>query len=261
MDRSFSGACRLSLAAAGLIALTACSGPADQKLVTSRGPEAYQASLAPIVPKLPPEEAKALDWAVSDLNLDKLHARYPDGSVRDIIRGEAKLVLDTYPAAIKALEARHRTEAPIRTQLSRISAIEPQFFIDKNFFGLQPRIRATIVNGSNLPISALNWNAALYIDGRAEPEATTTLTNDYRDHGGLKPGGRFTVTFNVGFVRGDEGWTTLAIRNARTRRVVLTPVLESVKDFSDRPFVAGDTAAQVAQHKAALQKAAEYQAL
>jgi hypothetical protein len=261
MDRSFSGTCRRSLAALAVLALTACSGPADEKLVTSRGLEAYRASLAPIVPKLSPEEAKALDWAVSDLDLDKLHARYPEGSVRDIIRGEARLVLDTYPAAIKTLEARQRTEAPIREQLSRIAAIDPHFFIDKNFFGLQPRIRATILNGSNLPISGLNWKAALYIDGRSEPEATTTLTNDYRDHGGLKPGGRFTVTFNVGFVRGDEGWTTLAIRNARTRRVVLTPVLESVKDFSDRPFVEGDTTAQIAQHKAALQKAAEYESL
>ncbi|GGZ57410.1 hypothetical protein GCM10008101_08740 [Lysobacter xinjiangensis] len=43
--------------------------------------------------------------------------------------------------------------------------------------------------------------------------------------------------------------------------MVLTPVLESVKDFSDRPFVEGDTTAQIAQHKAALQKAAEYESL
>lgn len=261
MDRSFSGTCRVSLASLALLALTACSGPADQKLVTSRGLEAYQASLAPIVPKLSPAEAKGLDWAVSDLNLEKLNARYPDGSVRDIIRGEAKLVLDTYPAMIKNLEARDRTEAPIRAQLSRISAVKPQFFIDKNFFGLQPKIRASIVNGSTLPVSALNWTAALYIDDGAEPVATTTLTNDYRNHGGLKPSGRFAATFNIGFVRGDERWTTLAIRNAQTRRVVLTPLVETVKDFSDRPYLATDTRAEIARRKAALKEAATYQSL
>ncbi|TWI06379.1 hypothetical protein [Aerolutibacter ruishenii] len=234
MDRSFSRACRTLIGALALLTAVACSRPADKKLVTCRGLEAYRASLAPVAAKLSPEQAKALDWAVSDRNLDTLNARYPEGSVRDIVRGEARLVLETYPATLKALETRHRAEAPIRAQLSRIAALHPQFFIDRNFFGLQPRIRATVVNDSSLPISGLNWKAALYIDGRTEPEATTTLTNDYRNNGGLKPGGRFTVTFNVGFVRGDENWTTLAIRDARTRRVVLTPLLDSLKDFSDR---------------------------
>lgn len=261
MDRSFSGSCRISLATLLLLGLTACGGAADQKLVTSRGLEAYQASLAPLVPKLSPEEAKALDWAVSDLTLEKINARYPEGSVRDIIRGEAKLVLDTYPGKIQALEERHKAEAPVRAQLARISAIQPQFFIDKNFFGLQPKIRATIVNGSSLPISALNWRASLYIDDRKEPEASAIVASDYRNDGGLKPGGRFAVTFNIGFVRGDEGWTTLAIRNASARRVVLTPVLESVKDFSDRPYVGGDTAAEITQAKAALKLAGEYRSL
>lgn len=261
MDRSFSGTCRVSLVVFACVALNACSGPADQKLVTSQGLEAYQASLAPVVPKLSPEEAKGLDWAVSDLNLEKLNARYPNGSVRDIIRGEAKFVLDTYPAMIKKLEARQRTEAPIRNQLARISAVRTNFFIDKNFFGLQPKIQASIVNGSTLPVSALSWKAALHIDDGVEPVATTTLTNDYRNHGGLKPGGRFAATFNIGFVRGDEGWTTLAIRNARRTRVVLTPLLDTIKDFSDRPYLTSDTEAEIARRRVALKEAAAFASL
>lgn len=116
--------------------------------MTSRGLEAYKASLAPIVPMLPAEEAKALDSAVSDLDPEKLNARYPDGSVRDIIRGEARRVLVTYPGLIKDIAARHCTDASSRAQLSRISGVQAQFLIDSNVFVPQPKIRAPIVHAS-----------------------------------------------------------------------------------------------------------------
>lgn len=259
MDRSFSRYTRYLAFAAALL-LTACGGPADEKLVTANGLDAYKSSLAPIVAKLSPEQRTALDWAVSDLNLDTLHARYPGGSVRDIVRGEARLVLDTYPAAIAELEKRDRVEAPLRKQLARISATDVRFAVERNFFGPQPTIRASITNASGLPVSSLDWRAALYIDDRKEPEATTVLTSDFRENGGLRPGSRFSSRFNVGFVRGDEAWSTLAIRNARSTRVVMEPVLESIRDFSNKPYVASDTRAEIDRRRAALKEAERYEA-
>ena len=258
MDRLFSHYARLFTLAAALV-LTACGGPVDEKLVTANGLDAYKASLAPVVAKLSPEQRTALDWAVSDLNLDTLHARYPGGSVRDIVRGEARLVLDTYPATIAELEKRHRTEAPLREQLAKIAATDVRFAVERNFFGPQPTIRASITNASRLPVSTLDWRATLYIDDRKEPEATTVLTSDFRENGGLRPGSRFSSRFNVGFVRGDETWTTLAIRNARTTRVEMLPVLESVRDFSNKPYVASDTRAEIDRRRAALKEAERYE--
>lgn len=78
-----------------------------------------------------------------------------------------------------------------------------------------------------------------------EPVATTVLNNDYRPSGGLKPGGAFTVTFTVGFVKGDERWATLEIRNAASTRVELVPVLDRIRDFGDRPYLANDAARQI----------------
>lgn len=248
----------LSLFAA-ISVMTACGGPADEKLVTSNGMDAYRASLAPITAKLTLSESKAFDWAVSDLDLETLNARYPNGSVRDVVRGEAELVLETYPAQLKELDARAKSEAPARSELRKVTASNPSLRIEKSFFGLQPVVQAVLANGSTLPISSLNWKASLYIDGKNTPEATSILTSDFRSNGGFKPGGEFTSTFKVGFVRGDESWTTLAVRNAQSTRVVLEPILESAKDFANKPYVSADATAQKKRFEEAIQVAEKYQ--
>ena len=77
------------------LGLTACKGPADQGLVTGGTQAEYRASLDPLIPKLSKHEVEAFDWAVSDLDLGKLHGKYPGASPRKIIRGKVREVLDT----------------------------------------------------------------------------------------------------------------------------------------------------------------------
>src|SRR3546814_17481789 len=80
----------------------------------------------------------------------------------------------------------------------------------------------------------MKWKAALFLDGTDRPAAQTILVNDYRKNGGLKPGSRFHIRFPIWFVRGTEAWTTLEIRNAEVRKVVLEPILESILAFGAR---------------------------
>src|SRR3546814_17319770 len=86
----------------------------------------------------------------------------------------------------------------------------------------------------------MKWKAALFLDGTDRPAAQTILVNDYRKNGGLKPGSRFHIRFPIGFVRGDEAWTTLEIRNAAVRKVVLEPIMDRILDFGKRPYLEED---------------------
>ncbi|WP_103074194.1 hypothetical protein [Solilutibacter silvestris] len=203
-------------------------------------------------------ELEAFDWAVQDFDLAKLQSRYPGASPRQIIRGEVRDVLDTYPGMITELQKKAAAEAPLRAELSEITAKDVDFAIEKNFFGLQPIIKATVTNASRYPVSQLKWQAALYLDGANKPVAQAVLNNDYRQNGGLKTGDQFTARFPVGYLRGDEAWTTLEIRNAAKRRVTLEPLLDTILDFGDRQYLAEDPVLQIERKKAAIEAAKRY---
>lgn len=242
---------------AGLV-LTACQGSLDQSLVTGGTQTEYRASVDPLIPKFSKHELEAFNWAVADFDLAKLHSKYPGASPRKIIRGQVREVLSTYPEKIKALEAAAVAEAPLRAELRKIIPSDAEFGIEENFFGLQPFIGVNIRNGSRYPVSQMRWKAALFLDGTDRPAAQTILVNDYRKNGGLKPGSRFHIRFPIGFVKGDEAWTTLEIRNAATRKVVLEPVLDSILDFGEHPYLAKDPVPRIEQMNAAVELAELY---
>lgn len=238
--------------------LVACTQPADEGLVTGASEPEFFASLDAMTPSLTQHEREALLWAFSDLDLPKIHARYPGGSPRQIIRGEVRNVLDTYPAKIEALQKQADADAPLRAELGKIVVRDASFSIERNSFGPQPVIKAVVTNGSRHPISRLKWQALLYIDGADSPVAEAILADDYRDQGGFNPGEQFRTTLRVGFVRGDESWTTLEIRNASDRRVVMEPVLDSILDHGERPYLAADPVPQIERMRAALEAAKLY---
>ncbi|HEX6995439.1 MAG TPA: hypothetical protein VF339_14980 [Gammaproteobacteria bacterium] len=227
--------------------------------MTGEGMAAFRASLEPIAEKMTPEQREAFEWAVSDFDLERLHREYPNKSAREIISGEVQMVLETYPRRIAELEPRAAELRRVREALGRVEAKDARFLIDTDTFGFQPKIRATILNGSDLPISTLDWHAALFIDGKSEPVATSVLTSSFRSEGGLSPGDERTVTFKIGFVSGDRKWTTLEIRNATDTRVVLKPDIESVRDFGDRRYIDSDVETQILRLQEAIQAARKYQ--
>ena len=70
--------------------MAGCSKPIDEKLITGGTDEELIASVAAIAPRMTEREREALQWAVSDLDRSAIHAAYPNGSPRQIIRGEVK---------------------------------------------------------------------------------------------------------------------------------------------------------------------------
>lgn len=248
----------IALAAPALLGLSGCSKGVDRALVTDKGVEAYKVSVAEAAADMDLHQAEAFDWAVSDLTLEKLHATYPNQSARQVIRGEVQNVLDRFPALIAQLEEQTTQWNAAAEPIRQVVADGVSFALEKDFHGLQPRIRATVRNGSPLSFSTLRWRAELYIDGRSEPAATTELFDPYKDDGGLAPGATARREFTVGFVTGDPNWTTLEIQNAQRREVKLVVMPEGAKDFGERLYVGDSPAQRLGSLKATLAAAEKY---
>jgi hypothetical protein len=91
---------RAIFVAAATTTLTGCSDGVDKRLETSSTDEAYFVSLKKAVVKMSERDKEAWDWAIQDMTRDAIQEKYPNGTPRQIIRGEAKEVLDTYPSQI-----------------------------------------------------------------------------------------------------------------------------------------------------------------
>jgi hypothetical protein len=121
------------------------------------------------------------------------------------------------------------------SQIKKIEASAISFSLPTNFFGIQPTVKATAHNGSNLPVSSLRWKAQLYINEGKEPVAVAEPIDIFKQ--GLKPGDTVRRTYVIGFVTGDQSWSTLEIQNASSRRVVLTAEPDTFKDYGNRYYM------------------------
>ncbi|MFP6557371.1 hypothetical protein WJ542_03370 [Paraburkholderia sp. B3] len=236
--------------------LSACGKGVDRKLNTSGTDDDFKASLNTASGEMSDKDKQAYNWAVSDLTIADIRQRYPNKTLRDIIHGEAKLVSDTYPTQISALQAKIPQYDATLHQITKIQATDTSFHLAKDFFGLQPKVETTIHNNSSLPVSALSWHAKLYINGNDTPIAESDLSDRYEN--GLAPNQTVNREFTVGFVSGDTAWTTLDIQNAKITKVVLTPNPDSVEDFSNHEYMDGAPYNQLSRDKATLDAAKEY---
>lgn len=213
---------------------------------------------------------QGFDWAVSDLSIETLHQKYPNGTPRSVIRGESRLVRESAPKRIAALEPVKAKFDTLVGDLGKVKAGETELRMERDFHGLQPTVLARVSNGSRLAISQLQWRASLYLDDQQAPVATAELIDVYNNSsqgssmfgeekkveaGGLPAGGEAKRSFRVGFVTGDPSWTTLEVQNAKARRVVLEPILASVKDYGGRNYLAGAPYKELEQWKRALAQA------
>ena len=240
--------------------LFACSTKGiDKELETTKGPEAYFASLQEATKDMPQEETDAFNWAVSDITtLEALNQRYPNQSPRHIIRTESKQIREKAPARIAELEALKPKYDAILTDLKKIEASNVSFHLAKSFHGLQPKVEALIANRSSLPVSSLRWYAELYLDDGQSPVATYRVSDDYSRSSGLPPGAEAKRLFTIGFVTGDANWITLEVRNAKKHRVTLTPILETVADYGNRAYLQGAPYQSLENWKNALATAEKY---
>ena len=244
------------LATAALV--TACSGPADKKMVTDGNQQQYRESIDAIDAELTSHERAAFNWAVAGMNLEQLNQAYPNASVRQVVRGHVRQIKGANSKEIDALRQKLIEQRPALTELQKVKAVDGRFETEDSFFGPKPIITARITNKSALPLSEASWNASLYINGDAEPVATSQVRSDFRSIDGLKPNHQVTARFTVGFVKGDKTWTTLAIRQATSTRVELEVIPETAMDYSDKAYLSANYQARIDLLERQLKQADEF---
>ena len=238
--------------------LAACTGPMDSHLVTGRGQAAYFARLNPLFAQMTPAQQEAFNWAVSDLSIDQLQQRYPDASPRQVIQSETRLVSDTYPERIAALQPQLQAFQQLQEQLGQLRSDNVQFRIEQDFHGLQPSLRADFHNASGLSFSTTGWTARMYLDGADAPVASYSFTLNHRRRGGLLPGETESHDIHLGFVSGDPAWMTLEIRKASQRRVEIVRSEQGNTDLGERAYSTPDPRPDIEQLQAVIAAAEKY---
>jgi len=214
---------RIILLAATALSLSACNSGINHTLDTGHGVDSYKASLAEAVKKMEKPEIEAYDWAVSDLSIDKVHELYPNGTPKQIIHGESKKMIEGAAELRPELEKQiPGFDRSVKELTDNIVVESTNFTIENDFFGLQPKVSARVAYAEGRPMTALQWRIELFIDGKDKPVASTTVTDDYKGDGGFKSGYRYARDFKLGFVRGDDRFTTLEIQNSKTRILKMT---------------------------------------
>lgn len=249
---------RVGLATLLMAGLSACGGPADKALVTAGPRDQFLASVAEVSPKLSEHERLAFEWAVSDIDQTTLHRRYPNGSVRQVVRGEVKLVKANYPKRLADLREKAAVQAPVLAELERVTAHQAALSITEDFFGLSPSVRAVLRNDSKLPLGRIKWRANLYLDGTSKPVASSIVISDFQGVGGLAAGTERDAVFKIGFVSGDQSWTTLEVRNATERRVSLEPIPVTATDYGNKPYIDRDDRELIQKLEQGLELAESY---
>jgi hypothetical protein len=260
-----------------VLLVSGCAKGIDRSLITGEGVDKYRSSFQQAAEAMTDAEMEAYNWAVSDFDIDRLHQVYPNASPRQIIRGEVQKGLTEWSALLQELEESRSHYDAIIAELRKIEPREIRFELDRNFHGLQPRVHAKIANLSQLGVSSLMWRASLFLDGGDTPTAVYDVFDNYNNAGvgrsfldsqptsvpagGMRPGYEYSRTFTIGFVTGDPNWITLAVQNATQRTVTLEPLLDSIKDFSDRAYLDGAPYERIRALEAAIASAKKYEHL
>lgn len=73
------------------------------------------------------------------------------------------------------------------------------------------------------------------LDDSPHPVLKSVVLDDYGRRGGLAPGASLSTAIPMGLAFGDNAWKSLEIQQARTRRLTLKALPESVLDEGGRP--------------------------
>ena len=199
-----------------LIVLAGCSGPMDTRIDAST-PETYQKGLQAIKSKLPPDELKKFEDALTIVafndiipkdggllgmlaaagNPEKLQgqmlADVNGKTPREIIataasirKGRAESELKSVNDEIATLEKQKADAAKSGTLLDKIAISDAKYYWSKNAYLPQPVIDFKVTNNTGVSLSRIYYHGVVSTPGRSVPWVDEGFNNEMP--GGLEPG-------------------------------------------------------------------------
>lgn len=235
------------------LALAACGRGVDKTLSRNSDWD-YHRSLDDAFKVMKPEQQKAYNWAVSNLTLDQLLAKYPTLTPRKVIEQEADETIQTDKQDIESRTASYAKDAPqlkLATDQSKAIAAELEKINGSNGAIVRAGpfdnkvIRFKIQNGSRFGISFLSWNVAVFLNGETSSDRVCSLNSIFLN--GLPAGGSTVYTYDL-FASGSNCETlvdTPEVLHATSISLQFAPDVSSVQDFRQKDiYVAPPTGAQ-----------------
>lgn len=229
-------------ATCAIFLVTACGKGLDASLSTTNE-AAYRPSLNKAWKDMTEAQQEAYNWAVSDLNLDVLHARYPDATPRTIISKEADAVIKQQAGVAAQIASDlaenlpriEKEEAALRIATEELDKIVvTQSFIRKSNFGFQTReVAYTTKNSGNIDVSTTYWNALVFVNGEERSDRKCRIFANYKYSGGLASDRVMNMTYSIGGFACND-WDTLEVKNAKTLSFRFDLDKESAKNFAEK---------------------------
>jgi len=224
------------------LALSACmDGTGVDTKLASKDEFSYQVTLNRAAMEMSREQMQAYNWAVSDLKLTQLLAKYPGITPRKVIEREADEYVARKTRELENLKADFQTKVQEQGEDAMCAVIEVRGELaklviedwsyeevpgDKN-----PKISFRVENDSRFTVSAALWDAWLLIGEEESSDRHGSLKFDYTylQAKGLRPG-YFVEYTDYSIERGLEWLFDFDARLNKSSRVVLKLDKKSVKD-------------------------------
>ncbi|MDD2664564.1 MAG: hypothetical protein PHD19_12510 [Dechloromonas sp.] len=237
-----------------VVFLTAC-GKGFDRSADFTSVEKYKEKIAQAASEATKEEIEAFDWAVSDQTIDSLKSKYTGKTFRQIALAELDAEISADQENIVKLEALRTQYDPIVAELLKVKAEVTEAGPSQDFFGEQFDVRVQVTNGSKLDYALVQWEALLFLEGGNTPVARAVFYDSYDAENGLRAGQTKARKFQPDSFFSKD-WVTLAVRNAKTRRVELG--IMDAKNFNNQNLLNGAPYDQLEKRKKALESAKKY---
>lgn len=225
---------RVFAAIAACLILSACSKGLD-KSPNFSNQQTYRETIDKDFANAKQEEIESFNFAVSDRSFDQLKQNYPKASYRKIAKDE----LDTYLASLQTeLKQAEQQKAEFEKRITELASIKVEVLSNElthdSFFDKRDlKYSFRITNGSTIPMSKVQLDAKLSINGKSDVLYNWTPVVTFEN--GLRPGQTATFTGSmVGFLSFSQP-ITLEVREANSREVRLE--VKDLADFSEKWFI------------------------
>jgi len=244
---------RIAVSLALCLALVACGRGVDKTLSRDSDWD-YHRSLDDAFKDMKPEQQQAYNWAVSNLTLDQLLAKYHTLTPRKVIEQEADETIQAGKQNIENQTASYEKDAPqlkLAYDRSKVLGAELEKINGSNgaIVKVPPfdskGVQFKIQNGSRFGISFVSWNVSVFLNGETSSERGCSLDSVFLN--GLPAGGSTVYTYDL-FASGSDCaglLNTPEVLRAKSISLQFAPSISSVEDFNrNEIYVPSPTEAQ-----------------